>query len=44
MDIEQTIEYILNQQAQFVADVHSLQEGQRALLQSGSGREAQQAG
>lgn len=31
MDIEGTIQFIINQQAQFVADIHTLQESQRQL-------------
>jgi hypothetical protein len=34
MDIEKNIEFILSQQAEFVADIHLLQEGQRALQES----------
>lgn len=34
MDIESTIQFIVNQQAQFVADIHSLQQSQRALADS----------
>ena len=31
MEIEGTIQFIVNQQAQFVADIHSLQQSQREL-------------
>ena len=31
MDIEGNIQFIINQEAQFVADIHSLQESQRQL-------------
>src|SRR5437879_203260 len=31
MDIESTMQFIVNQQAQFVADIHQLQESQREL-------------
>ena len=31
MDMEGTIQFIVNQQAQFVADIHTLQESQRQL-------------
>lgn len=31
MDLESTMQFIVNQQAQFVADIHQLQESQREL-------------
>ncbi len=34
MDIENTMQFIVNQQAQFVADIHQLRESQRELQES----------
>ncbi|MGH9431485.1 MAG: hypothetical protein ACRD3T_08065 [Terriglobia bacterium] len=34
MNIEGTIQFIINQQAQFVADIHSFQEGLRGLQEN----------
>src|SRR5437773_7608363 len=34
MDIESTMQFIINQQAQFVADIHQLRESQRELQEN----------